>query len=152
MPEDKVDPVKRDKSEKIAAFNRSEFARLLGMEIADAWDGGARVVMEVSGKTNFNGVAHGGAVFSLADQAFGIAANLSDTTRVAISAYITYLAPSKGRLEAVAELVSENGDISLYRVTVSDGERQVAIFDGVGIRAGPREKKFNGMPGTERSR
>ncbi len=119
--------------ERVRAFNNSEYARLLGMEITEASDGSARVVMETDGKRNFNGVAHGGAVFSLADQAFGIAANYRGGVQVAVSAYISYLAPSTGRLEAVAERVSEAGGHSLYRATVYDGDRIVAVFDGIGM-------------------
>jgi acyl-CoA thioesterase len=44
------------------------------MEITDAHDGNARVLMDCSGKNNSRGVAHGGAIFALADLAFGIAA------------------------------------------------------------------------------
>ncbi|MDD1719251.1 MAG: hotdog fold thioesterase [Methanoregulaceae archaeon] len=129
-----------EKEERIAAFNGSEYARLLGMEIVQTWDGGARVVMDTKGKHNSNGVAHGGAVFSLADHAFGIAANLTGIHQVAVSAYVTYLAPSTGRLEAVAEKVSENGEHSLYRVVVYEGSRVVALFDGTGIKVtGPKK-------------
>ena len=64
---------------RITAFNQSEFAQLLGMEITEAYDGYARVVMDCTGKNNPRGVAHGGAIFALADQAFGIAANCGDS-------------------------------------------------------------------------
>ncbi|WML68422.1 MAG: hypothetical protein METHP_02044 [Methanoregula sp. SKADARSKE-2] len=54
--------------EAIAAFDESGFAR---------------VVMDCSGKMNPHRVAHGEAIFSLADHAFGIAANCSGADRVA---------------------------------------------------------------------
>jgi acyl-CoA thioesterase len=60
---------------RISAFNHREFAQLLGLEITEAHDGYARVVMDCNGKNNPRGVAHRGAIFALADQAFGIAAN-----------------------------------------------------------------------------
>jgi acyl-CoA thioesterase len=122
--------------ERIDAFNRSEFAKLLGMEVTEVWDGGARVVMEPQGKGNPNGVAHGGAIFSLADQAFGMAANLGPVPQVAVSAQIEYIAPSAGRLEAVAERVADDGHHSIYRVTICESDRLVAIFSGVGIAVG----------------
>ena len=37
-------------SEMTSAFNQSEFAMLLGMQIAEAYDGYARIVMDCSGK------------------------------------------------------------------------------------------------------
>jgi acyl-CoA thioesterase len=126
---------RQDPGELARAFSNCEFARLLGMELVDVWPGGARIVMNASGKRNLDGVAHGGAIFALADQAFGIAANCEGARKVAISAHIHYLAPAAGRLEAVAERVAGDGETSLYRVVVTEGSRIIAEFDGVGIRA-----------------
>jgi len=119
----------------ISAFNESEFARLLGMEITAAHDGYARVVMDCTGKKNPRGVAHGGAVFALADQAFGIAANCSGAaTRVAVSIHIQYIAPATGSLVAIAHRVADNGNYSTFRVMVYEGDRIIAEFDGVAIQ------------------
>jgi acyl-CoA thioesterase len=120
--------------DKVATFNRSEFALLLGISITDARDGYARAVMECPGKCNPNKVAHGGAIFSLADQAFGIAANCAGVHRVAVSVHIRYIAPATGTLVAVAERVADNGSCDTYRVMVSQGERIVAEFEGVAFR------------------
>jgi acyl-CoA thioesterase len=118
----------------ISAFNQSEFARLLGMEITEAHDGYARVIMDCKGKNNPRGVAHGGAVFALADQAFGIAANCEGgAPRVAVSIHIQYLAPATGPLVAIARRVEDNGTYSTFRVMVNEGERIIATFDGVAI-------------------
>lgn len=122
------------KREILEAFSSCEFATLLGMTIADVWDHGVRVTMITDGKTGPNGVAHGGAVFSLADQAFGIAANMDGDRRVALSVSIQYISPASGDLEATAERVSGNDLYSLYRVTVSAGDRLVAVFEGTGIK------------------
>lgn len=118
----------------IRLFNASEFARLLQMEILEASDGYAQVVMDCAGKMNPGGVAHGGAVFSLADQAFGIAANCCGTHRVAVSVTIHYIAPAKGRLVAEARRVSDNGACDTYRIMVHEGERPVAEFTGIAFR------------------
>jgi len=115
-------------------FDRCEFAQLLGLHITETWDGGARAVMEIDGKRNPNGVAHGGAVFALADHAFGIAANREGLVEVALSAHIHYIAPAAGKMEAVAERVSTNGRTSVYRVIVREGPRVIAEFEGTGIR------------------
>jgi acyl-CoA thioesterase len=117
----------------VESFNRSEMARLLGMECTEAYPGFSRVVMETNGKRGPGGTAHGGAIFALADQAFGIAANLEERHQVALSAHITYISPATGRLEAVAERVTGNELNSVYRVAVNEGGRMVALFDGVGI-------------------
>lgn len=122
-------------SEITRAFNQSEFALLLGMEITEASDGYARVVMDCCGKKNKNNVAHGGAVCALADQAFGIAANCGGTDRVAVSIHIQYIAPAKGSLVAIARCIADNGMHSLFQVVVYEGERIIAEFDGVAIQA-----------------
>jgi acyl-CoA thioesterase len=119
---------------RISAFNQSEFARLLGMEITEAYDGYARVTMDGAGKNNPRGVVHGGAVFALADQAFGIAANCGADVRVAVSIHIQYISPATGSLVAVAHRVADNGRYSIFRVMVYDGERIIAEFDGVAIQ------------------
>jgi acyl-CoA thioesterase len=118
----------------VDAFDRSAFALLLGMQVTEARDGYARVTMPCRDKNNAHGVAHGGAIFSLADHAFGVAANCGGIDRVAVSVHIQYLVPATGDLVAVANRVAENGKYSTYRVLVCDGERTVAAFDGVALR------------------
>jgi len=119
---------------RISAFNHSEFAQLLGMEITEAHDGYSRVVMDCNGKNNPRGVVHGGAIFALADQAFGIAANCGAAIRVAVSIHIQYIAPATGSLVAVAHRVADNGRYSTFRVMVYEEERIIAEFDGVAIQ------------------
>ena len=120
--------------ERISAFNHSEFAQLLGMTITDAYDGYARVLMDCTGKNNPRGVAHGGAIFSVADQAFGIAANCGSAICVAVSIHIHYISPATGTLVAVANRIADNGSYSTFRVIVYEEERIIAEFDGVAIR------------------
>jgi acyl-CoA thioesterase len=91
--------------------------------------------MDCTGKKNPRGVvAHGGAVFALADQAFGIAANCgAAATGVAVSIHIQYLSPATGSLVAIAHRVADNGTYSTFRVLVYEEERIIATFDGVAI-------------------
>lgn len=121
--------------QRIQALGACPFARLLEMEIVETWPGGARVVMDTTGKENFLGVAHGGAIFSLADQAFAAAANRDGILQVAVSVHIHYLTPAKGRLEAVARLIAETDRTSHILVEVKSGERVVATFEGVAYKA-----------------
>ena len=127
-------PCEKTVQDYIDAFNKSDFAVLLGMHVAEARDGYARVEMNCAGKMNPDAVAHGGAVFSIADQAFGIAANCTGVHRVAISVHIQYLSPATGSMVATAEHVCDNSRCDTYRVTVHEGARMVAIFDGVAFR------------------
>jgi acyl-CoA thioesterase len=116
---------------KVDLFNSCAYARLMGMEIVEVWEEGARVTMNATGMTNAMGVAHGGAVFALADQAFGIAANLGNQVQVAISAHINYLAPANGMLEAVAHRRAETEKNSLYEIRIYEEGRLIATFEGV---------------------
>jgi len=118
----------------VRLFNESGFARLLGMEILEASDGYSKVTMDCTGKMNPGGVAHGGAVFALADQAFGIAANCCGVHRVAVSVTIHYIAPATGRLVAVARRVEDNKRTDTYRILVTEGDRLIAEFTGVAFR------------------
>jgi acyl-CoA thioesterase len=122
---------------RIAEFEESGFGRLLGMHITEARDGYARVEMDCDGKCNPHGVAHGGAIFSLADHAFGIASNCGEEHHTAVSVHIQYLAPARGRLVAVAKRIASNGTCGTYRVVVYEGDRTVAVFDGVAFRVSP---------------
>lgn len=118
----------------VRKFDECEFSRLLGMRVVETWDGGARVTMDAEGKWNAMGVAHGGAVFAVADQAFGIAANQDGKPRVAVSVHINYIAPATGILEAVAERVEQTPTRALYHVRVLSGGRLIAEFDGLAWR------------------
>ncbi len=120
--------------DQIRLFNDSEFARLLGMTVIEASEGYSKVTMECQGKMNPGGVAHGGAIFALADQAFGIAANCCGIHRVAVSVSIQYIAPAKGSLVAIARRVEDNGSTDTYRIMVSEGDRIIAEFTGVAFR------------------
>ena len=129
-PHDSADPV--------TVFEESDFARLLGMHIVEAHDGFARVEMDSCGKLNPHGAAHGGAVFSLADHAFGIASNIGPAQYTAISVHIQYLAPARGRLAAVAERMAKNETCDTFRVSVTDESgRTVALFYGTSFRVSP---------------
>ena len=127
------DDFSRRVQQQVDAFNGCPYARMMGMEITEVWPGGARVVMSGEGKENPHGVIHGGAIFSLADQAFAIAAN-QEEVQVATSVYITFMVPATGTLEAVAEFLGETEQTSLYRVSVKAGEKLVASFEGVTFR------------------
>jgi acyl-CoA thioesterase len=121
--------------QRILALGACPYAHLMGMEILEARPGWARVVMDTTGKENFLGVAHGGAIFALADQAFAAAANRGECLQVAVSVHIQFFSPAKGRLEAVARLIAETDRTSLILVEVKSGERVVATFEGTAYKA-----------------
>jgi len=133
-----VDRPEAPASDPVEIFEANDFARLLGMHITEARDGYARVEMDCCGKLNPHGAAHGGAVFSLADHAFGIASNFGRCSIPRSPVHIQYLLPARGRLAAVAERVAKNDTCDTFRVTVSDEPgRTVALFYGTAFRVSP---------------
>ncbi|MBN1110190.1 MAG: hotdog fold thioesterase [Methanomassiliicoccales archaeon] len=110
-------------------------------------DGEVRVTMDASDKINAVGGAHGGAIFSLADQAFALASNMGKEVQVALHASISYLKPGQGMLEAVARRTSETRRTSLYEVKVFDDGDLIAVFQGTGYKlSGERAPSKQGKP------
>lgn len=97
-------------------------------------DGEVVCTMDVSDKINAVGGAHGGAVFSLADQAFALACNMGPEPQVALSVTINYLKPARGRIKAVARKVSETRRTSLCEVRVFEDGELIATFHGTGYK------------------
>ena len=86
---------------------------------------------------NFNGGCHGGAIFSLADSAFGLASNSHGPVAAGIDAHVTFqTAVGAGdRLVARATEMQRSRRIAMYRVEVSrrmpgSGDALVASFTG----------------------
>jgi len=106
----------------------------MDIDVISIDDEEVRLSMAVEGNRNALGTAHGGAIFSLANQAFALAANRRGESEVAISATINYMKLATERLEAIARRIEENNKISVYQVIIYDEERTVAIFQGVGYK------------------
>jgi acyl-CoA thioesterase len=110
---------------------------LLDIRIIDSSDGYAKMTMKVTkAHTNFMGLTHGGAIFALADCAFGEAANQTDQIAVALQADIKFLKPSSegDTLVAEATRTTEGKTFGVYNVTVSKEEKTVAIFSGLAYK------------------
>ena len=121
--------------ERIREINNAPFIRSFGMELVSITeDGEVRVTMDASDKHNALGSAHGGAVFTVADQAFAIASNLGPEHQVAMFASMTYIKPARGKLEAVAKKIGETKRTSVYEVKVFEKGELVAIFQGNGYK------------------
>lgn len=116
--------------EKVAGETREfiaadRYAGHLGAELIDLRPGWARVAMKLEeNHLNFMGMIHGGVIFSLADVAFGAAANSFGTRAMALSVGIDFLAAPKivGEMTAEVELVQRAGKMGFYRMQVTDAE------------------------------
>ncbi len=90
------------------------YAKILGMEPMEVKAGYAKVAMEVQPNlSNIFGHCHGGAIFSLMDEAFQLACNSHGTLAVALHVGISYhLPPTMG-----SRLVAEARELHLGRRT-----------------------------------
>lgn len=130
-----------DVQERLKEIEDAAFARSLNMETVSIGTGEAVVRMPLEGMTNALGNGHGGAIYSVADQAFALAANSDGDPQVALSVSISYLRPARGDLVATARKVGESRTTGVYEVLVHDRDQLVAIFQGIGYRLRRRDKK-----------
>ncbi len=104
---------------------RDAFVRSLGVELVEGWQGRAvcRVAIEER-HLNFNGVVHGGLVFSLADSALGYASNAAGRMTAAIDAHIVYSRPTRTGdvLVATATEISRTTRLASYRIDIVRGD------------------------------
>ncbi|MDH3452832.1 MAG: methylmalonyl Co-A mutase-associated GTPase MeaB [Gammaproteobacteria bacterium] len=133
-----------DSLHKLAADD--PYVRHLGIEFVAGGSGHASVRMRVQpSHINFNGTCHGGALFSLADTAFGLASNSHGVAAAGIDAHITYPRAVKVDDTLIAKAVEETRSrrFATYRVIVTRGDgATVATFTGtVAITGG-------GQPGA----
>ncbi len=103
------------------------FAKLLDMEVLEVKEGYSKVRMKVDGKKlNIHGITHGGAIFSLVDEAFEMASNSHGNVAVALNMNITFLSPTKEGDELVSEAkeVKRAKRTATYHIEVrnQDGE------------------------------
>lgn len=115
-------------------FKKDKFAEYVGIELLEAGKGRAKTRMKIKEKhLNGVGTVHGGALFTLADFAFAVAANSYGRVTVAINVNISYMkAAYGGALYAEAREISRNPKISTYTIDITDGEGELlAIFQGM---------------------
>ena len=122
MEEDRKDAPK-------AIFDRvnseDTFARLIGMKLIELRPGFARAILPITEeKVNMYQMAHGGAIFSVADQACEAAGNSFGEPAVALQNNFHFLASGKAGdlLEATAKLVNRSNRIGLIEFEVRDQE------------------------------
>ena len=108
-------------------FNSDKFAKLCGIELLEVKPGYARCSMRISeNHENAMGTVMGGAIFTLADYTFGVAANSRGTLAVSLNVTINYMKPGLGpMLYAVAEEVTKTRSTGVFQIVVTDekGER-----------------------------
>ncbi|MBA3624715.1 MAG: hotdog fold thioesterase, partial [Methylibium sp.] len=129
---------------------RDGLCSTFGITVVEGGPGRAAVRMTVDHRhMNFNGGCHGGALFALADTAFGLASNSHGALATGIDAHIAFQVGIRAgdTLVARATELTRGHRIGVYRVEVArvepDGrETAVSSFTGtVYIKHRPDEKR-----------
>ncbi len=105
-------------------FMQDTFAMNMGIEIlqADAEESVCALAI-TPGHFNAGGTVQGGAIFTLADLAFAVAANCEGRRTVTQSASVTFIKPGTGKkLIARAKKISAGSRTCVYNVQVTNDE------------------------------
>lgn len=107
---------------------KEPYAGKMGLTLVELSPGHA-VVELTPGKdlTNIFGMTHGGAIFSLIDEAFEVSCNAHGTVAVALSMNVAYhRAPSpKSRLRAASHEIHRSTRTATYEIKVTDEDNQL---------------------------
>ena len=113
------------------------YSKWLGIEILECELGRCRVAMTVRKEMlNSMNKAHGGITYSLADTAFGFAANTHGRFAVSIETSINHIEAVNEGDYLVAESIIEkvNNKLGFNIIEVKRGNEMVALFKGVVYR------------------
>ncbi len=132
-----------DEKVKQAIFDRvaqEPFARKFDLKLVELDDGYSRVEMVFTpDMENMFGLAHGGALFALIDEAFETASNSHGVMAVALNMTVSYVAPPEPgrRLIAEAKEFSRSRKTANYDIKVHDDEgRLIAACNALVYRKG----------------
>jgi len=118
-------------------LSQDPYSQWLGIEILECEIGRCKVAMTVRKEMlNSMNKAHGGITYSLADTAFGFAANTHCKFAVSIETSINHIEAVNEGDYLVAESVIEkvNNKLGFNIIEVKRGDEMVALFKGVVYR------------------
>ena len=118
-------------------LGQDPYSQWLGIEILECEIGRCKVAMTVRKEMlNSMNKAHGGITYSLADTAFGFAANTHGKFAVSIETSINHIEAVNEGDYLVAESVIEkvNNKLGFNIIEVKRGDEMVALFKGVVYR------------------
>ncbi|UCD72481.1 MAG: hotdog fold thioesterase [Syntrophobacterales bacterium] len=104
------------------------YAQLMGLKLKKVDKGYSLVEMTITEEMqNILGSAHGGAIFSLIDEAFETASNSHGTIAVALNMNVTFIVPpSPGAvLQAEAKEINLTPRTATYLINVTEGENRL---------------------------
>ena len=126
-----------------AFFRQDRFATDAGMVIEEMQPGRAICSFVIDGRhQNAQGGVMGGAIFTLIDFAYAVAASAMHRPTVAMQSSVSYLsAARKGKLTAVAECRKDGRTSCIYNVNVTDEDgRDIAQGVMTGFKLNGTEK------------
>ena len=123
------------------AVKKEPFAQALNMKVVELKEGFSAVEMiyDPEAMNNIYDRAHGGALYSLIDEAFETAGQTDGTIAVALNINVTYVSsPEAGaRLRAEAQKVSQTKKTAVYDIKVQDADGQlIAICQALAFCTG----------------
>jgi acyl-CoA thioesterase len=121
----------------ISKVSGEPFARFMNIRLVEVDDGYAACEMEYTEvMENMHGMAHGGAIFSLIDEAFEVSSNSHGTIAVALNMNVTYMKPPTRNtvLRAESREISKGNKTATYQITVADRDGLVAVCQALVYR------------------
>lgn len=123
------------KQRAVDMLSRDRYARFSGVQVDEVSELYAKCSLEVEDMhLNCDDAVMGGAIFTLADFAFGSAANSIAENCVTLNSSINFVRPARGRmLYAEAKCVKDGKNVCFFNVTVTDENDRVvaeAQFNG----------------------
>jgi acyl-CoA thioesterase len=134
----------------IKHVQKEPFAGKLGLRLLKVEPGYAMVEMEPQEDSrNIFGMTHGGAIFSLIDEAFEVSCNTHGTVAVALSMTVTYhrAADRKSKLRAESVEIHRSAKTGTYEIKVTD-EHGILIASCTALCYRKKDK----LPFLERTR
>ena len=125
----------------IKAVESECYAKTMGFQVVKVDTGYAEVefLYTPDRMNNLFGTAHGGAIFSLMDEAFQISCQTHGSIAVALNVNVTYLASPtrKTTLKAISREINKTRKTASYEIKVTDEEnRLIATCQALAYRTG----------------
>ena len=114
---------KKIRSSMIKSVKGAGYARKFGLKLLELSDGHAIVEMvPMNNDVNILGTVHGGAIFSLMDEALQFSCNSHGRVAVALNANVVFHNPARTgrRLRAESKEISLSNKIATYEIEVRD--------------------------------
>lgn len=116
------------KNRALNLFSKDRYAlKTTGVKVEKVEENYCKCRLDIEDKhLNTNSFVMGGAIFTLADYTFGIAANTPIANCVTLSSSIRFTRPAKGpTLFAEAKCIKDGRSVCFFEVTVTDPEGKI---------------------------